>query len=336
MLKKTFRTIQEVLAMNKSQTIASLILLALLFVVLASYPLIERLLSGSNAEISITTTERLDSLAATFQKESAGLSEMSEMNEKGEVMKRNIQHFAFNPNTATHEQLVALGFPKGSATSLIRYREKGGKLRYKEDVLKIYYFPKELYGELEAYIQLPSRADEEAFTPQQALAETYREKQPTTADATASNNDSKKEFDDKKHAKLSNPATQAFDINTADTTQLKQLKGVGSGYAARIIKYRDLLGGFHDINQVKKTYNLPPEVADEVIRFGFIKKPVKKININEITLENFKHPTLKYNQKKAILAYREQHGRFSTIDDLRKIKLLDEESIREITPYLEF
>lgn len=336
MLKKTFRTIQEVLAMNKSQTIASLILLALLFILLVSYPLIERLLSGSNAEISITTTERLDSLSATFQKETEGVSEMTEMNEKGEVTKRSVQRFAFNPNTASHEQLVALGFPKGSATSLMRYREKGGKLRYKEDVLKIYYFPKELYGELEAYIQLPSRADEEAFSPQQALAETYREKQSTTPDAAPTASDFKKEFDDKKPTKLSNPATQAFDINMADTTQLKQLKGVGSGYAARIIKYRDVLGGFYDINQVKKTYNLPPEIADEVIRFCFVKKPVRKININEIALENFKHPALKYNQKKVIIAYREQHGRFSSIDDLRKIKLLDEESIRELAPYLEF
>lgn len=334
MIHKILETIQKFFSMNKNQSIASLLLLSLMLVALLLYPIVERSLSHSNSEISITTTEKLDSTLASLSKQEKNyLSEYQAIGENGNTEKTTFQRFAFDPNTASREQLVALGFPKGSATSLLNYRAKGGRLRYKEDVLKIYFFPPELYGELESYILLPSKEAHETQNPQDELAESI---QATPAINKPSEVPSEIMPPQPKSEKLSNPATQAFDLNTADTTQLKKLKGVGSGYASRIIKYRDLMGGFYDINQVKRTYNLPPEVADEVVRFCFVKKPVHKININTISLESFKHPELKFNQKKALIAYREQHGSFQNIDDLRKIKLLDEESIQRISPYLEF
>ncbi|MCU0471234.1 MAG: helix-hairpin-helix domain-containing protein, partial [Arcicella sp.] len=60
----------------------------------------------------------------------------------------------------------------------------------------------------------------------------------------------------------------------------------------------------------------------------------RKIKINEVN--DFYHPYLKKFQIKAIVAYRELHGKFKSADDLKPIKVLDEASIEKIKPYLEF
>lgn len=125
-----------------------------------------------------------------------------------------------------------------------------------------------------------------------------------------------------------------FDINTADTTQLMQIKGIGKVFANRIIKYRDILGGFHSIDQVGETYGIDPLVIPELKKYASLSGQVKKIKINQ--LDNFRHPYLKFNQIKVIAAYRKQHGNFKSAEDLKQIKILDEATISKIEPYLEF
>jgi DNA uptake protein ComE-like DNA-binding protein len=129
-------------------------------------------------------------------------------------------------------------------------------------------------------------------------------------------------------------AIAKFDINTADTTQLMQIKGIGKVFASRIMKYRDILGGFHSVDQVGETYGIDPLVLPELKKYAVLNTKVKKIRIND--LENFRHPYLKYNQVKVIVAYRKQHGNFKNAEDLKHIKILDEATISKIEPYLEF
>ena len=117
----------------------------------------------------------------------------------------------------------------------------------------------------------------------------------------------------------------------------KNISGIGSGYAKRIVKYRESLGGFANAEQVRETFGLPPETADELLKFGFVKNEnVKRLKINELALENLKHPYLRFFQAKAIIAYREQHGAYKSAEDLKNIKVLDEATIERLKPYLEF
>jgi competence protein ComEA len=61
---------------------------------------------------------------------------------------------------------------------------------------------------------------------------------------------------------------------------------------------------------------------------------VRSFNINTFTFEEIRHhPYLTYKQMNVIIQYRTQHGLYKSIDDLRKIAILNEEIIRKIEPY---
>ncbi|MDR2148830.1 MAG: helix-hairpin-helix domain-containing protein [Tannerella sp.] len=145
-------------------------------------------------------------------------------------------------------------------------------------------------------------------------------------------------------SRSSYPRTDKFEegtvveLNTADTTILKKVPGIGSAFAARIVKFRDLLGGFYSVNQLAEVYGMDEE------RFNALKpwftvdmEHVKKLNVNELTLDELnKHPYIDYRQAKAITQLHKQKGKLTGWDNL---KLLDEFSdIDEIRllPYLSF
>jgi competence protein ComEA len=65
--------------------------------------------------------------------------------------------FHFDPNKVSEEELLQLGFPKKAARNLLRYREKGGVLRYKQDLKKIYGLPEKVAEELLFFVDLPKK-----------------------------------------------------------------------------------------------------------------------------------------------------------------------------------
>ena len=224
--------------------------------------------------------------------------------------------FVFDPNQASEAQLVELGFPKWMAERLIKYRNKGGQFRKKEDLLKLYNFPKELYFRLEPYIAVAQATDEQPLR---------------TADAP------KPPFETKYEAKGPPKTPTKFDLNAADTTELVKIKGIGSKLASRIVKFRDNLGGFYDENQLREVFGLDSTVVAETLKYAYVRSPqLRKIPINDVSVETFKHPYLKPYVARAIVAYRQQHGPFTSAKDLTNIKVLDAKTLERITPYLSF
>lgn len=229
------------------------------------------------------------------------------------------KHFNFDPNTATVDQLETLGLPKFIAERIEKYRSKGGKFRKKEDLAKIYGLYPETYERLEPYITLPSAEEESTHTLQAEIIA-----QPVVTEKPVAISPKKAE------------TLAKFDLNTADTTQLKLIRGIGSGYARRIVKFRDILGGFANVNQVRETYGLPTETADELLKYSFVNGNLKKLKVNQLSIADLRHPYLKFAQARAIIAYREQHGNFKSLEDLKQIKILDDATIQKLEPYLEF
>jgi competence protein ComEA len=217
--------------------------------------------------------------------------------------------FQFNPNTVREEELFTLGFSQKLATRIVRYREKGGKFRIKSDLLKIYGVDSAFYDRVYPFISLPSRIEISRSV----------EKKSETKDVSGV----KKIF-------------EKFDLNNADTSQLKKIYGIGEKLSLRILKYRDRLGGFVSWGQLAEVYGLDSLVIKRLIESATIQEDFKptKININTASQKQLSsHPYLT-RVAKAIVSYRFQHGNFENVKDIQKVSVIDEKSIRRIIPYL--
>ncbi|MBN3583665.1 helix-hairpin-helix domain-containing protein [Algoriphagus aestuarii] len=127
-------------------------------------------------------------------------------------------------------------------------------------------------------------------------------------------------------------------FSEADSITLQIVSGIGPSTAGRIVKYGVQLGGYYSSTQLLEVYGLKPETVELMWDyFDFDPLITSKIAINEIELDELsKHPYISYSEAKVILAYRNQHGDFTSINDLKKIKIFKSEWVDKIAPYLTF
>lgn len=133
------------------------------------------------------------------------------------------------------------------------------------------------------------------------------------------------------------PKSKRFDINTANATQLRTIKGIGEVLSARIVKFRDKLGGFVRPGQYEEVYGLHPEVVQCLKKNVYIRSGFRPqcLNINTADIRTLvAHPYLTYQQAKAVVRYREQHGSFASVEALDAIFLMDKTTLKKIRPYL--
>jgi competence protein ComEA len=134
----------------------------------------------------------------------------------------------------------------------------------------------------------------------------------------------------------SRSAPQIIDINTADTTALIALPGIGSKLATRIILFREKLGGFHSIGQVQEVYGLKDSVFQRILPLlKCDSENIKKLDINKAGKDDLKqHPYIRWQGANALIEYREQHGVFDSLHDLANINSLDSGALNKMMPYL--
>lgn len=211
--------------------------------------------------------------------------------------------FAFDPNTANLEELNSLGIPEKISKRVIQYRTKGGSFRVKSDLAKMYGMDSLVYKKLYSFILLPEKMEKTEFT--------KNKKSVTIIE---------------------------LDINLADTSAFKSVRGIGSVLAKRIIKYRDGLGGFVHLYQLNEVFGLDSSALKGLNKFFIAENFVPtKIIINKVTEKELEaHPYISAREAKSILTYRSQHGSYSSSDDLLKIKSLNENTVSKISAYLSF
>ena len=123
-------------------------------------------------------------------------------------------------------------------------------------------------------------------------------------------------------------------LNTADTTQLRTVPGIGTYYAKEIVRYGQWLGGYVSVDQLDEIEGFPQESKKYFVIQG---ASPKKLNVNKLDLQQLrKHPYINYYQAKTILDYRRLHGKITSLDDLRLSKDFPPEAIRRLEPYVEF
>jgi competence protein ComEA len=326
MIRKVISQLQDFFGISRKEARGTLVLIILMSFLIWT-PFVFRRWILPHFPLPTTThpssTQKLDSIVAELNKEASEKPDFNreEKKEYAHKTEKTVRLFQFDPNTASVEDLTTLGIPEFLAKRIDKFRSKGGKFRKKEDLLNIYDFPASTYKTLEPYITLstskiPAHSEKPGFTPDKKFAGA-----PLTKNNT-----------------YTRPVMIAFDINTADTTQLVKLKGIGSKLSVRILKFRDGLGGFHSTSQYAEIFGLDSTAVAELNTYARITTAVKKININTATVEELSSHSYLRNKKLAnvIVNYRNQHGPYSSIEDLKKVKVLDGMTIEKLAPYLAY
>jgi competence ComEA-like helix-hairpin-helix protein len=129
-----------------------------------------------------------------------------------------------------------------------------------------------------------------------------------------------------------------IELNSADSTKLTRINGIGPAFAQRIIEYRNRLGGFLTKEQLKEIYGLDEDKYSQIKdQVNINPARISKIKINQVDFEGLRRfPYLTNKQTNAIIQYRNQHGNYSTMADMSNIVILNDDILRKIEPYLVF
>lgn len=135
---------------------------------------------------------------------------------------------------------------------------------------------------------------------------------------------------------ISNTQNLMLNINTTDSLDLMSLPGIGEVFASRIVKYRDLLGGYYYKDQLYEIYGMDSSLVLSIQQYLWIdKSKINRINVNNSTMKRlYSHPYISYKLAKLIVKYREHHGLYNNLEDLKKIPLIDDQLFRKIVVYL--
>lgn len=224
----------------------------------------------------------------------------------------------FDPNTVDSNTLVHLGFKPWQAQNLLKYRAKGGKYRKAEDLKRLYGMTDSMYQILQPYICVElENLEVDSSANDSLMGDTTR-------------HDTMPRWQHVKKDTILN-------LRTADTTELKMIRGIGSYRAKQIVRYREALGGFVRVEQLLEVEGME-NVPDSVLKhFVLDTADVKQLNINSIGVRQLsKHPYLSFEEAKAIYEFRRKKIRLDSLGQLNELECVSDEAIKRIAPYLNF
>lgn len=252
------------------------------------------------------------------EKQAAREARLNGTEEKLSEIENKPERFNFDPNNLSEQDWKRLGLSDKQIKSIKKYESKGGKFRTKEDVKKMYCLSKEQYETLEPFIQISSPAE---------IVRTPEKTRSIFQDGKVEN-----------ASTLNTPKTERINVvelNSADSATLTTIKGIGAFYAKSIIKHRNALGGFVSKEQLLEIWKFDQEKLNSIEKYIDIdESKIKKININTCEAADLRSPYIKWTVANAIVNYRKNHGKYKTVDEIKKTDLVDEETYRKIVPYL--
>jgi competence ComEA-like helix-hairpin-helix protein len=215
---------------------------------------------------------------------------------------KKISLFFFNPNDLDADGFARLGISAKTINTILNYRNKGGKFYKPDDFRKIYGLSKQKADELIPFIQLDSKQS------------TYNK----------ANNNSAKSI------------IKKIEINTATAKDWEALPGIGKAFAERILSFREKLGGFYSIQQIKEVYGLKEETFTAIESYLYIKNEnIHTININTATEEVLAtHPYINAMLAKNIIIYRTKNKTIQQVKELLVMNVIKEEVYQKLVAYL--
>jgi len=304
------------------------IVLCVLCTIAYSLPLFYNQLSPPPGKLDFSEVRQLAAAFAPAGKPNENESKfVAFRGRENESPRQAVESFPFDPNTATKDELMRLGLSARTAQTVLNFRAKGGHFYKKEDLQKVYGLREEDYHRLAGLVQLSDAGRDFEKYPKRSDNQGFVERVDYRSSPSANSDFPKKN------------TSVVVDINTASSEDWQQIKGVGPGYAKRIVNFREKLGGFSSVAQVGETLGLPDSVFQKMLPQLQAASPVfRQININSATLDELKvHPYLSSYQATILFNYRLQHGSYADFASLKKVKGgFKEEDWRRLEPYITF
>lgn len=295
MLRFVIQWIKDSLGFSRSEANGTLVLIVVIILMIVLPKLFLSSFEGDNPFES--DRGKLDRYAELLN---ASIVEKKREKEKVEAI-RAPKSFSFDPNSATREELISLGFSERSVENLMNYKASGGRFSTKKDLKRIYGISSARIDELWGQIQLPENN----------LTVKLEDKIDSPVEITK------------------------IDLNLADASAFQRIRGIGPTLSKRITDFRDKLGGFYHQDQLYEVYGLDSSVVNVLISQSQLTSAVAKINLNTDSLKHlYKHPYIDYNLARAILNFKNQRGKLDSIGQIKEIKIIDEGLYQKIYPYL--
>ncbi|WP_343487826.1 helix-hairpin-helix domain-containing protein [Allomuricauda sp. d1] len=228
--------------------------------------------------------------------------------------KKAVKTYPFNPNFITDYKGYALGMSPEEIDRLHKFREKNLYVNSAAEFQQVTHVSDSLLNAISPYFKFPDWVVKRKKS-------TINNKQ-----------------------KLSSPTLVGLgetvtDLNSATAEQLRSIHGIGEKLSARIVKFRNRLGGFMVNEQLYDVYGLEPEVVERALEHFQVLHPpeIKKIDVNTASIDELASLAyIRYGLAERIIDYRQQNGRIDSLDELAAVEGFPKEKIARIGLYLLF
>lgn len=283
-----------------------ILVMILLIVIVSAFPYLKKKLPGGVNNDYMQFARDVQQFEMSLKNNADSTNEARLLNFQQmdrSVAENKLNPFPFNPNLLPSEQWSKMGLKDWQIKVIKKYEASGGKFYKKEDFKRMFCISPSEYEILEPFITIPEQKNDFA--------------------------ERKTEIREVKKRIL-------VDLNTADSVTLVSLYGIGPSFAKRIIKYRNLLGGFYSKSQLLEVYGFDQDRLDKIADYCVVNPAdIKRINLNTVKTDELKkHPYLDYYTAKAIVDQRIILRKYTSVDQLRQIPLIHDELFNRIKYYL--
>ena len=129
----------------------------------------------------------------------------------------------------------------------------------------------------------------------------------------------------------------SINLNNVDSAGLLPLPGIGPVFAGRIVRYRELLGGYHGSHQLSEVYGMKAETVELISPFLIIDTSrIRKLPLNTSSFrELLRHPYLEYDDVKALVNYRDVMGKITSLQEIMEHMLVPDSVLEKAGCYFD-
>ena len=290
------------------------------------------------AIVLVAIAVALELLPDAEQIEVADLPARQEVKEVNEAEVEEVVFKEFDPNKFSYEQLREAGMPKEVAVGVVRWRSYGKVYRVKEDLALVSGMTDSLYAMLKPFIVIdPSVAAKPKEYERKERGEYSTEKSRTEQSQLPKTDSLSKPKPAKAEPSFAH-TEPLVELNSADTTALISVRGIGSKSAAEIVKYRDLLGGYHSVEQISELKCVTEQNYEKILQQIYCDScEIRKIDINFAAPKVIaRHPYVSAAALRKIIKQRQLKGGWSRIEEMVEDNILSEDEAKRLAPYLWF